>query len=126
MCSEITYIRHYLSMPSEQTIKTILYIKEGALYLWRKSPKKVAENGKREKNLRETGNRSVPENDIFESRKTGKVENICGKRKTVFENCGNRKAVLKSCGKPEKHPKTMKSGGKPENRKKKLRKARKA
>ena len=57
-----------------------------------------------------------PENDIFESRKTGKIENICGKRKTFFENCENRKAVLKSCGKPENTQKTMKSGGKPENR----------
>ena len=59
-----------------------------------------------------------PENDILESRKTGKLETICGKLKTDFQNCGNRKALLKSCGKPENTHKTMKSGGKPENRKK--------
>ncbi len=64
----------------------------------RKSPKNWWETWKRKKNLRKTEKRSVPENDIFELHKTGKVENICGKRKSVFENCGNRKAVLKNCG----------------------------
>ena len=54
-------------------------------------PKKVAENRKKGKNSAENwkkkcvGNRK---NDIFEPRKTGKVKNNCGKRKTVCENSG--------------------------------------
>ncbi len=50
------------------------------------------------------------------------VRNICGKRKTSFENGRNRKSALKSCRKPENTQKTTKSDGKQEKKPQKSRK----
>ncbi len=80
----------------------------------RKGLKKVTENRKNQKSSAENRKNHLcrkPENDIYKSRKPGKIGKYGGNRKAQFKICGNRKSPFGSCGKPEKPKKTMKSCG---------------